>query len=352
MINIIRTSNKHIIHQTNNIVSVINQTYNEMKLNRRHIQDVDDSLSALYDHVNTWLTVRQVAWSRIRAGLHIDRCFDLLESAQILYDKRRLLYHAQRDALQTGRLTETLLPINKLGKLLKHCNALGLFTARSEWYYEFVTVTPLWRSNNEMGYIAHIPLANHATFLQYNIETWPFLHVNSNVTLQIELPSQIAYDTTQGLMFIPHECVGRHPQICHTGPIYRKNPFSCIRGVLTNDVTLRNTCKVTIHRDDTLTAYIIEVQPNTFIMVSAGEELKLLCDGQPQRTVKLPAGSSTVHVSPKCRLTNDRWLVIRSQYHPYYSISPGNCVQLVKFNLQNTDPCPFKSPQMACISVH
>ena len=124
MINIIRTSNKHIIHQTNNMVSVINQTYNEMKLNRRHIQDGEDSLSALYDHVNTWFTVRQVAWSRISAGLHIDRCFDLLESAQILYDKRRLLYHAQRDALQTGRLTETLLPINELGKILKHCNAV------------------------------------------------------------------------------------------------------------------------------------------------------------------------------------------------------------------------------------
>ena len=202
------------------------------------------------------------------------------------------------------------------------------------------------------GYIAHILLANHATFLQYKIETWPFLHVNSNVTLQIELPSQVAYDTTQGLMFIPHECVGRHPQICHTGPIYRKNHLSCIRGVLTNDVTLRNTCKVTIHRDDTLTESIIEVQPNTFLMVSAGEELKLLCDGQPQRTVKLPAGSSTVHVSPKYTLTNDRWLVIRSQYHPYYAISPGNCVQCVKFNLQNTDPCLFKSPQMTCIPVH
>ena len=74
MINIIRTSNKHIIHQTNNMVSVIIQTYNEMKLNRRHIQDVEDSLSALYDNVNTWLTVRQLAWSRISAGLHIDRC--------------------------------------------------------------------------------------------------------------------------------------------------------------------------------------------------------------------------------------------------------------------------------------
>ena len=146
MINIIRKSNKHIIHQTINMVSVINQTYNEMKLNRRHIRDVEDSISTLYEHVNTWITVRQAAWSRISASLHIDRCFDLLESAQILFDKRHRLYHAQRDALETGRHTEALLPINELGKILKHCNALGLFTTRREWYYEFVTVTPLWRS--------------------------------------------------------------------------------------------------------------------------------------------------------------------------------------------------------------
>ena len=309
MINIIRKSNKHIIHQSNNMISVINQTYTEMKLNRRHIIDVEESLSALYEHVNTWITGRQTAWSRISSSLQVDRIFDLLDSAQILYDKRQRHYHAQRDALQTGRLTEALLPNQELGKILKHCNALGLFTTRSEWYYEYVTVTPLWRSDNEMGYIAHIPLANHATFLLYKIETWPFLHVASNTTLQIELPPQIAYDTRQGLMFVPHTCVGRRPQICHTGPIYQKNHFSCIRGVLTNDVTLRDTCKVTIHRHNTITESIIEVQPNTYLIVSEGGELKLFCDGLPQRTVNLPPGSATIHVSPKCRLTNDRWLV-------------------------------------------
>ena len=73
MINIIRKSNKHIIHQSNNMISVINQTYTEMKLNRRHIIDVDESLSALYEHVNTWITGRQTAWSRISASLQIDR---------------------------------------------------------------------------------------------------------------------------------------------------------------------------------------------------------------------------------------------------------------------------------------
>ena len=75
MINIIRKSNKHIIHQSNNMISVINQTYTEMKLNRRHIIDVEESLSAVYEHVNTWITGRQTAWSRISASLQIDRIF-------------------------------------------------------------------------------------------------------------------------------------------------------------------------------------------------------------------------------------------------------------------------------------
>ena len=119
MIKLVRASNQHIIHQTNNMVTVINQTFNEMVLNRQHIQDVERSLSDLYTHVNTWIAVRHVAWGRISASLQIDR----------------------------------------------------------------------W-------------------FLRYKIETWPFLHVASNVKLQFELPSDVAYDTTEGLMFIPHKCVG------------------------------------------------------------------------------------------------------------------------------------------------
>lgn len=309
MIKLVRASNQHIIHQTNNMVTVINQTYNEMVLNRQHIQDVERSLSDLYTHVNTWIAVRHVAWGRISASLQIDRCFNLIESAQISWDKRRARFHAQRGALETGRLTEALLPIEELGKILKHSNARGQYTPRCEWFYQFVTVTPIWRTNDDIVYIAHIPLAGHAKFLRYKIETWPFLHVASNVKLQIELPSDVAYDTTEGLMFIPHKCVGNAPQICHTGPIYRKKHFSCIRGVLTNDVSLRNTCKLTIHRDSAIAESILEIRPNTFLIVSGGGEIKVFCKGEQRRTVKLPAGSSKIHVNPNCRLTNDRWMI-------------------------------------------
>ena len=41
------------------MVYIINQTYEELMLNRQHIQVVETSLSDLYNHVNKWITVRK-----------------------------------------------------------------------------------------------------------------------------------------------------------------------------------------------------------------------------------------------------------------------------------------------------
>ena len=54
------------------MVYIINQTYEELMLNRQHIQVVETSLSDLYNHVNKWITVRNRAWGSISAGLQID----------------------------------------------------------------------------------------------------------------------------------------------------------------------------------------------------------------------------------------------------------------------------------------
>ena len=63
------------------MVTVINQTYNEIISHRQHIMEVEKSLSELYVHVQTWISLHNVALEQIWAGLRIDRCLSLLESA-------------------------------------------------------------------------------------------------------------------------------------------------------------------------------------------------------------------------------------------------------------------------------
>ena len=89
MIQLVRASNKQIIHQSNKMVTVINQTYNEIISHRRHIQEVEKSLSELFLHIKTWISLHNVALEEIRAGLRIDRCLSLLESAHFAWNKLR-----------------------------------------------------------------------------------------------------------------------------------------------------------------------------------------------------------------------------------------------------------------------
>ena len=47
MIHLVHASNQQIIHQSNKMVTVINQTYNEIISHRQHIMEVEKSLSEL-----------------------------------------------------------------------------------------------------------------------------------------------------------------------------------------------------------------------------------------------------------------------------------------------------------------
>ena len=119
------------------------------------------------------------------------------------------------------------------------------------------------------------------------------------------MPSDIAYDTKDGLIFIPNRCVGKEPQICHTGPVYGKTHLSCVRGVLTNNVALRDTCKLTIHRNKTIPESVLEIHNNVYLIFSGGGIGDVFCEGEPSRTVQFPVGTLKVHLSPHCRLTMD-----------------------------------------------
>ena len=335
MIQLVRASNKQIIHQSNKMVTVINQTYHEIISHRRHIQEVEKTLSELFRHIKTWISLQNVALEQIRAGLRIDRCLSLLESAHFAWNKLRTQFLSHRSALESGRLSETLLPTGELSEILRHSHVRGYFTPHVEWYYEFVKISPLWRHDNELIFVANIPLAGHTQYLRYNIATWPFLHTTSNIILQFEMPSDIAYDTKDGLMFTPNKCVGKEPQICHTGPVYGRTHFSCIRGVLTNNAALRDTCKITIHRNETIPESVLEIHTNVFLIVSGGGTGDVFCEGKPSETVNLPIGTSIIRLSPHCRLTNNHWMITGIMSHNINITLSEPSVAVTAFNWSN-----------------
>ena len=335
MIQLVRASNKQILHQSNKMVTVINQTYHEIILHQEHIVKVEKAISELYVHVQSWIALHNVALEKIRAGLRIDRCLSLLESAHFAWTKQRTRFIAQRLALESGRLSETLLPTEELLEILRHSHTRGFYTPNLGWFYEFVTVTPLWKNENELIYVANLPLSGHTMYLRYHIKTFPFLHTPSKTFLQMQMPGNVAYDTTDGLVFKPYRCMGRNPEICYTGPIYAKTHFSCLHGVLTNNAALRDTCTLTIHRNKMLQESVREISTNEFIIVSNGAILDLFCEGKPSKTVRLPIGTSKVHLSPHCRLSTKQWMINGIMSYDMNLTLTSPAVRVIAFNWTN-----------------
>ena len=139
----------------------------------------------------------------------------------------------------------------------------------------------MWEDKEAPVFTADLPLTDRAKYLRYHLWSWPVAHNASSYSLQIQVPTDLAYDTEGGDMFIPHDCLGRDPSICKTGPVFTKEVLTCPRGILTNNQAFRNTCQVTINRSPGGKNIIQQLATNTFVMLSQGESFNVFCPGVP-----------------------------------------------------------------------
>ena len=82
----VRSDNQRIIHQTNELVTVVNHMFAELRLNREHIRDIEAYISKLHDRITRWTA----AFERVRASL------------RVFYIRQLSRYQRQRAALKVG----------------------------------------------------------------------------------------------------------------------------------------------------------------------------------------------------------------------------------------------------------
>ena len=339
----VRDSNKQILHKANELVSVVNQTYNELSLHRTHLLDIEISVTQLYRQVNTLKRVSAIRFERMRSFSSIDRSLAMLQSQQLFWHRQRDQYLQERDALEKGRLTEAIMPISELENIVQACHEKGFYVPRVEWLYEFVTIRPMWQSNDVLVYTASLPLTDNNEYLRYHIYTWPSVPDLANFTIEIEAPTDIAYDTVSGSMYIPSSCIGRYPEVCETGPLFNKAGLTCPRGILTNDETLRKTCHITIRNAVGRTTTQLErLSANVYVICSLGERYDILCPGEPSNYGFLPSGVSRLQVKPGCSLAGDTWMLtcimlhninISLHMHATVETAPFNWSRLISHRL-------------------
>ena len=227
----------------------------------------------------------------------------------MLWLRQMDLFKRQRIALESGLLSETILPLYELEFILKNSQKQGWSSPNADWFYQYVRIESIWHDDGHLVYRTSLPFTDHTQFLRNHFTSWPFVPESNGFSLELELPADIAYDTVGGTMFVPYDCLGTNPEICKTGPIYGKSGLTCPRGILTNEYALRKSCRITIRRLPSFTNIIHELHTNTFVILSQGETINVFCPGVPSRKNDLQNGVSLIHLRPGCRIAGDKWII-------------------------------------------
>ena len=329
-----------IVHTTNDLITVVNQTHSEVRRNMQHIRDMEHYMGKLYTETTRLGKVASGNNGRItklQDDARVDRILAALGSVQYLWQRQCDRYQRQRASLELGWLTEEILPLENLVQILESSRKLGHFGPRSEWYYEHIQIHPMWEDRNKLVFKAELPLVDETEYLRYRISSWPVPRNTSDYTLKIQVPSAVAIDTRHGGIFEPHTCIGSQPGICRTGPVYGAGRLLCARSILNGDSNHYQSCAVTVTRLENQLGIVQEVTPTIFVLLSFGEMYSVHCPKRHEKANYLPLGIYTLCVAATCQVHGKDWLLSGTvQYNstfkylnPFLSVDNLNLPELL-----------------------
>ena len=162
------------------------------------------------------------------------------------------------------------MPPEDLRHILECGEDVGLAGPRPEWYYATISVHPMWEEANRLAFRAVLLLTADRSYLRYRIRTWPVPLSGGKYTVQLQAPQEVALDTPNGEMFVPHNC--HDPAVCRTGPTYKVGSFLLPRGTLTCVPARRRLCDVTAMRWNTSADLVNEVVDGMFAILTRGTD--------------------------------------------------------------------------------
>ena len=299
-----------IAHAYNHLASIVNQTraYSHALAIRQ--QQMQDSVTKLTKAINLiTLHVQENARriNRIEILTSLDRYLDTLSIATHQYVSQLELFRRQRAELELGRLTRDLLSPTQLGDILAQAAGEYHIIKNIEWYYQSLSVTPLWReTTSALIYKIELPLIADRPYLLYNVLSHPVPINNSDIRVNIDVEPAYALDTVSGKLFIPTKCIGHQPTVCAPGAEWGLSMMTCARGLLTNRSDLVRTCRMRVSNTIS-TPVISNIALNQFAVTSWGETLIIRCPGLTETHINLKRGAYNLTCIKACTVTSQKW---------------------------------------------
>ncbi len=334
--------NRRVIHTVNELVTVVNQSQDLIQENRAHLLRIESyvmELSRELQYIESIVSGQDQVITLLDSEARLEQALSAIEASHNLWLQQQARYQRQRASLELGWLTEEILPVSELQRILEAGRHAGFETLNLQWYYQHVQVWPMWEEPQRLVFRTHLPLSHRETYLHYRIWTWPVPINSTGVAVTVQVPHAIAINTINANMFqpIPQHCVGAAPRVCRPGPVYHGPGLLCLRGIITGDEAMRSTCPITLHPDSSVSEDrgLTELVPGTFAVDSPGEEYSELCRGQTERRRSLAKGLYLVTLKDGCSLKGDTWL-LDSLVHMNTSLSFHlNTIPIVPLNFPN-----------------
>jgi hypothetical protein len=327
-----------IRHAQFNLATVINHTRalaKELSLRQRQVElhqiMFKDALRKLQTAVN--LQAQQI--NRLEVVTDLDRYLDVMDLAVKQYVAQIALYNRQRTELAAGRLTRDLLPAEDLRDILRQAGTQHQVIMSIDWYYRYISVSPIGLSTGSLIYRIMIPLVAPRPYLLYQITTLPVPVANSSVRALIDVKSRYAIDTVSGNLFNPTKCWGNSPKVCESSPEFDNSVEKCARGLITNRPDLVKQCKINVTHS-ALISHIITLKTSQYGLSTRGETLLVRCPGRPESHIKIKAGAKNVTCVEPCTILGAGWsLSCTDQSHVKHLFYQPTLLVSAQFNFSS-----------------
>ena len=300
-----------IAHAYGNLATVVNQTrayVRQLALQQQHLHGQVVRLDTAILALSRAVQANSRKLHRVALMTDLDRYFDVLDLAAQHYLDQVTLFNRQRSGLERAHLTRALLPEDQLEEILQKAAAQHKVVDALAWYYQFITVSPLWRKSDSLLYKIELPLMAPRPYLLYNLMSHPVPLNGSDYSVIVKLEHSYALDTVSGNLFVPHKCIGHGPTLCLTGPEFGPSRMQCARGLLTNRPDLVNSCRVNLQHLDT-DPIVSTIDLNQYAIATHGTSLSVRCPGVPELQVSLSRGTYNVTCLRPCTLAGEGFTI-------------------------------------------
>ena len=230
--------NKRVVNVVKDLVTIVNQTHEQSKEVRQHIQSLERYVSKYAIGIRKLQEKTEKQRNRydiLETCIKTDRALALIAVTHNVWLRQHDRYHRHRTALELSYLTEDMLPVQNLQRIIANAKRYNLFAPPLEWYYSHVRIEPLWKNDKILVFRANLPLKDRFTYLRYRLWSWTISGNSSENNTQLQVPEDIAFHTETGGIFEPTSCMGARPTICRTGPVYDRSRMQCARGIVTGE---------------------------------------------------------------------------------------------------------------------